>query len=201
MKRKGNIDSSDRRVRYTKMMIRQSFLSLISERPISKISVTDICNQADLNRGTFYAYYKDPNDLYQQIKESLLEEIETPIESIIDTSSLYDLLLKVFTSIEQNKDLCTIVLSNNSDQEFISQILNLVRNKFIGLWHERVPMIPLKTLNYLFTFTANGSMGVLKEWLTNDVKDDTPEMMAALVEQMSSNAFLSYLTGDHNLTK
>ena len=49
----------DRRVRYTKLAIRESFLALLSEKPIEKISVTEICKRADINRGTFYSHYDD----------------------------------------------------------------------------------------------------------------------------------------------
>jgi AcrR family transcriptional regulator len=193
MKRKGNIESNDRRVKYTKMVIRQSLMTLISKMPLAKISVTDICQQADINRGTFYAYYKDPTDLYEQIKKNLFEEIESPLNGIIDTSTVYDLLLQIFRSIQQNKDLCTIILNNSGDKEFLYGIIDIVRGKFLSLWHEKVPEIPVQTLEYLFTFTANGSTGVLQEWLTKGSTGDTPEKMAHLVEQMSTNVFLSYL--------
>ena len=43
----------DRRVRYTKQAIRDGFLTLLSRKPIEKISVTEICREADINRGTF----------------------------------------------------------------------------------------------------------------------------------------------------
>lgn len=53
----------DRRVRYTKQAIRDGFLRLLAEKPIEKISVTEICREADINRGTFYAHYSDPYEL------------------------------------------------------------------------------------------------------------------------------------------
>ena len=46
---------TDRRVKYTKQAIRDSFLKLLSEKPIEKISVTEICREAEINRGTFYS--------------------------------------------------------------------------------------------------------------------------------------------------
>ena len=54
--------TQDARVRYTKMMIRNSLLELLSTKPIAKITVTEICERAGINRATFYAHYTDPTD-------------------------------------------------------------------------------------------------------------------------------------------
>ena len=43
----------------SKRMIKQAFLSLIKEKDISKITVTELVERADLNRATFYAHYPD----------------------------------------------------------------------------------------------------------------------------------------------
>ena len=57
---------TDRRVKYTKQAIRDSFLKLLSEKPIEKISVTEICREAEINRGTFYSHYTNPYDLSER---------------------------------------------------------------------------------------------------------------------------------------
>ena len=65
----------DARTRYTKMMIRESFIQLLKEQPVSKITVTKICEIAEINRATFYKYYEDAFDLLQKLEQELLEEI------------------------------------------------------------------------------------------------------------------------------
>lgn len=47
------------------MMIRESFIQLLKEQPVSKITVTKICEMAEINRATFYKYYNDAFDLLQ----------------------------------------------------------------------------------------------------------------------------------------
>ena len=56
-------EKGDRRVRYTKMVIRESFLDLLQTKDISQISIKEICEKADINRATFYSHYQDPYDL------------------------------------------------------------------------------------------------------------------------------------------
>ena len=47
----------DRRVKYTKKIIKDTFLNLLKEKEISKITVSEICKLSDINRATFYRYY------------------------------------------------------------------------------------------------------------------------------------------------
>ncbi len=54
-----------RRVRMTKKLIKDAYLELPESSPSEKISVTDICKVADVNRSTFYMYYEDTIALRQ----------------------------------------------------------------------------------------------------------------------------------------
>lgn len=192
MKRKGNIESSDRRVKYTKMIIRQSFIALISEKPLAKISVTDICSRADINRGTFYAYYTDPSDLFDQIKQELLNELKAPLSSVIESVDSFDFLVKVFEALKDKKDVSTLILCNAADNEFLGFILEFVRGKFVKSWHERLPEISMPSIENVFAFTANGAIGVLRKWLKDNAVE-TPESMAYQIEKMTNSVLQSNL--------
>lgn len=52
--------ADNRRVRMTKKLIKDAYLELLESNPSEKISVTDVCKVADVNRSTFYMYYEDP---------------------------------------------------------------------------------------------------------------------------------------------
>ena len=65
----------NRRVKITKTMIKDAFLELLEKHPIEKISVTDICKGADVNRSTFYAYYTDVTELLHEIENNVLIQI------------------------------------------------------------------------------------------------------------------------------
>ena len=52
----------DRRVKYTKKVITETFLNLLEKKDISNITVTEISEISDVNRGTFYRYYKDKKE-------------------------------------------------------------------------------------------------------------------------------------------
>jgi len=55
---------TDRRVRRTRESLRGALLSLIQEKGYDRISVQDILDRADVGRSTFYAHYRDKDDLF-----------------------------------------------------------------------------------------------------------------------------------------
>lgn len=64
-KKGGKNMPDNRRVRMTKKLIKDAYLELLESSPSEKISVTDICKVADVNRSTFYMYYEDTIALRQ----------------------------------------------------------------------------------------------------------------------------------------
>ena len=59
----------DVRVKLTNLMIREAFFSILKQKPLSKVTVKEICTAAGVNRSTFYKYYKDTYDLLEQIED------------------------------------------------------------------------------------------------------------------------------------
>ena len=53
----------DIRVQKTKKAIADAFLRMTGKKPIEKITVTDIVTEAQINKSTFYAHYRDIYDL------------------------------------------------------------------------------------------------------------------------------------------
>ena len=57
----------DRRTRYTRQTIKDTFLELLKQKSFTKITVTEICKNAEINRGTFYLHYYDIHDVLSDI--------------------------------------------------------------------------------------------------------------------------------------
>ena len=70
----------DRRVKYTKGVIKDTFISLLEEKEINKIKVSELCNIADINRATFYRYYLDVFDLLDKMEDEFVERVKNAYE-------------------------------------------------------------------------------------------------------------------------
>ena len=73
-----NEKPESRRVRMTKRLMKDALLELLEQEELSNISVTAICERADVHRSTFYKYYKDPADLFMKLEEDFLDRIPLP---------------------------------------------------------------------------------------------------------------------------
>ena len=96
---------TDARVRYTRMMIQQTFLDLLKKKPISKITVKEICDIAQINRATFYKHYQDPYDLLEQFQNEAIQGLLDMIEASSEKST-EQILLSILTIMKENKDIC-----------------------------------------------------------------------------------------------
>ena len=61
----------DRRVRKTKQAIKNAFIQLLNKKDLEKITIQDITELADINRGTFYLHYEDKYILLSDIEDEL----------------------------------------------------------------------------------------------------------------------------------
>ena len=95
---------TDARVKYTRMVIQQTFLELLQKKPISKITVTEICEIAGINRATFYKHYMDPYDLLEQFENEAIQGLL----SMMEGSSARDagtIILSILTTMQKNRDI------------------------------------------------------------------------------------------------
>lgn len=154
----------DRRVRYTKMVIRESFIALLKEKPISKITVKEICVGADINRATFYAHYADPYALLHEIEDALICDIRQYLPPSAKDTEADDIamLSKILQYIRANADMCSVLLSDYSDAYFQQLLRDLVQ-------HE----LKLRTSSafseedgaFILTFVLTGCVGIIRQWL------------------------------------
>ncbi len=103
----------------TRQTIRETFLSLYREKDISKITVTEVCKAAGINRSTFYTYYEDVYALQSSLEEETLTEIAKLIlpifqsmDSILDINKFIDSFLKYS---EQNEEIQFLLISRGGD--------------------------------------------------------------------------------------
>lgn len=175
---------SDRRVRYTRMVLKQALLSLMLERPITRITVTEICERAEVNRATFYAHYADPYDLLARIENELFESIRRSIAGGLSSGSLRRILTDICSSIRENGALCRVIFSEYGDREFLERVLNIARVESMALWRSIVPHAGERELERMYTFFSQGSAAVIRGWVLSGMQD-APEEIAAFLERIS----------------
>lgn len=174
---------TDRRVKYTKMVLKESLIELLEQKPISRITIKEICEQADINRGTFYAHYSDQYDLLHKIEQELLDDITKYLASYDFQASKPDsiqIITQVFEYVLQNGKLCQVLLGENGDIEFQEKIMRIVQRQCIEEWTVK-KSVDTETAEYLYLFVIHGSIGLVRKWLHNGMKKPTDEIAQMVV--------------------
>ena len=167
---------TDRRVVYTKKILRSSLMKLLEEKPIGRISVTELCNTAGVNRGTFYSHYRQPEDVMHQIENELISEIERVLENETEINEIYS---KILLILENNREACRVLVGPNGDDELMQRILGISSNYFKRTWQKEFKYSDVKS-KYIHEFLFAGTAQVLKEWIINNDGRTADEIMALI---------------------
>ena len=179
----------DRRVRKTKRQLRQALTVLLQEKPIKDITVREIADMVDINRGTFYLHYKDVFDMLEQIENDIFEEFNDLIRAhppAEDQGKPLPLLTDVFTYFAANADMAIALMGPSGDQAFIDKLRDLVKERCFYDWMQVYSSSNSKNFAYFYAFVVYGCIGLFQNWLETGMKE-TPEEMAALAEQIILN--------------
>lgn len=176
----------DHRVRLTKMLLRDSFLDLMQQKPVGKITVKELCDRAAVNRATFYAHYADIYGLYEEIERDLAQTIMQSLGSTMADSSLKDFSRDICRIIAENEKLCLAFFGEYSDPELPLRVVDSLRESSKAMWKTSRPDLSDTTLNRFYTFMANGSLAIIRSWVQSGMVDDS-EDIARFIEQMADS--------------
>lgn len=60
----------------SRRLICDALLELLDEKPLEKITVTDIANRADVSRGTFYLHYESVSDVISELQDNYIQQMD-----------------------------------------------------------------------------------------------------------------------------
>ena len=144
----------DRRQKKSQVALKQALLELIREKEFQSITVANITERADLNRGTFYLHYEDKFHMIDQIEMEVIDELKTIILDEMDglTSlealirSRYEVFIHMFECFNRHHDSLEIILNTkgilslqNHLKEFLNQIIT-TETRLIDKISENIPI-------------------------------------------------------------
>ena len=175
--------NENRKIRYTKMVLRDSLMELMTTQSILSVSIKDICERADISRSTFYAHYKDQYDLLRQIEEETLGYFEDMLNKYKDKHSKKEtaqMLEEMLTYIATNGNSIQVLLSENGDLAFQKKLFqhftshNLVTNYLYEKQQDD------EARNYYSVYLVHGSIGLVQHWLKTNMSMPIPQLAKML---------------------
>lgn len=182
--------TTDRRIRKTKNALKNGLAELLLEKSIGDISVRELTEKVDLNRGTFYLHYKDIFDLVEQIETEMFEELQYIIDSHPAkemNGEPLPLLEDIFNFLKENSIMATALVSKNGDIAFVNKLKYLIKEKCFCDWEIFFNENKDDNIfNYFYNYLVSGCIGLFETWLNNGLKE-TPKEMAIIAQDFMLN--------------
>lgn len=166
----------DRRTKYTKKIISDTFLELLKEKDINKITVSELCQKADINRATFYRYYLDVYDLLEKIEQDFILELVNATDSI-EIDSVYTFTYVILQVFLHNKELVKLIFNIKNSITSVESILQIAYSKCESRWKKDLKdKITTDEIEFACIFMFNGALGIINYWIKNDFTGDIKEI-------------------------
>ena len=174
----------DRRVRRTRAQLRRALTELLQEKSIDSLSVTELTQRADVNRGTFYCHYRDIYDMLDQLEAETLEEFSALMDSYPAArlkGGFRPILEDVFLFIQRNLDLAGSAMNLWGRSNFLERLKALLRDKVTRDWSDLYRFPDDVQRDHSLNFLVGGVIGLVQSWMEGGSRE-TPQEMAALAE-------------------
>ncbi len=181
--------------RKTKQLIQKSFMEILELKSFDSITIGEITKTAQINRGTFYLHYQDKFDLLDQIEQQLFDDFGIHLGKLQSSYSPHytfekqqeNLASALFSFIELHSPILKIFLSDHGRAGFhirfrdaFSEMVRVNLEKKEGF---RANLnIPLE---YFLSFITSAFLGLIEQWVENDL-DKTPQEMTELYIEIIS---------------
>lgn len=173
----------DRRIQYTKKVIKETCIELLSEKDITKVSVSELCKKADINRATFYRYYLDIFDLLSKIQNEFVDELKDSYKDYNSKDNeLCDYVLALLKTCLNNKNLVKILFYSKNSISFLDAILEDAYTRFKDRWQSDVPDLKEEDIEYATVYIFNGTLGIVNYWIQNDFNEKIEPLAKTIVD-------------------
>jgi AcrR family transcriptional regulator len=171
----------DRRKKYTRNALTESIITLLKTKPITAITVKEICVRADINRSTFYAHYKDQFDLLEQIEEEIITDLKTYLSqyNFEQEQEALQMTEKLLEYVVSKYEMFQTLLNENADSTFERRVMDVARS-FLAQSQFTYDEVDADMSEYAITYTISGSIYVIKQWVASNM-EQSPKQIAKLI--------------------
>ena len=161
----------------SKKLINEALADLLTEKPLDKITVTDVVSRADLNRGTFYAHYKDIPDVVDHLIQQTFSAIRDAVTGQVQMPSDvgYALLTALQRILEEDLSFYRKILNSSASSIMHEQLVAVVTDFML---ENAEQFYPGRQDDYLITirFCAGGLSNLYRDWLSGKLSCSLSEL-------------------------
>lgn len=160
----------DKRVKKTKNALKDSLISLMQEKDFRDISVTDIVETADVNRGTFYRHFQYKEELLDELIDEVLTDLirsyRDPYEKVevFHVGEMSASAIKIFEHVAAHASFYTMIIKSNALPGFQNRICLELKKLYL---HELFPKDGRIKVNedLMASYHSYALFGMIIEWV------------------------------------
>ncbi|WP_019240623.1 MULTISPECIES: TetR/AcrR family transcriptional regulator [Bacillus] len=189
--------NNNRKVTKSKKSLKDALLSLMKKKDFNKITITDLINHADLNRGTFYKHYQTKEELLNEIIDEVIEDlIHSFREPYLHTSKFFireltSSTIKIFKHVEAYSNFYTTIINSNALPGFQNKICDVLKEvaqhdlEIVNDQNKNIDPVLLSS------YHAYALFGLIVEWVKMDFKYSPNYMAKQLIEILNYDSIKS----------
>ena len=172
---------TDARVRYTQRVLKESFLTLLREKPVNQITVKEVCELAELNRATFYAHYRDCFDLLESIEQELLDAFRQSLQ-LVTNYDVSAMIGAIYAMVEKHENACRVLIFGGRSASVLGRMIDQARQTSLARWRQYLPRASDEELEMLYTHLSNGLMRVVVDGYDRYGREDVIAFVSRIVK-------------------
>lgn len=170
----------------TKRALEASLKNLLLKNPLSKITINDITEDCGINRMTFYYHFRD---IYDLVEWSCAEDAKKALEGKKTYDTWQQGFLQIFEAVQENKPFIINVYRSVSREQVELYLYKLTYDLLIGVVNERAEGLSVREEDreFIANFYKYAFVGVMLDWVKNDMKEDPKQIIERLSTLMHGN--------------
>ncbi len=165
---------SNQRVAVTKRMLKEGLVRLLAHKPLDKVNITELCQEAGINRSTFYRYYELPHDILMEMQNEFFEETLGHFQKTLTASDVE----RFFVCLYEHSELVKLFFKYNLDAdwaEFFAHIYSYFPEKMMTKAFQNIDENKAKLLS---AYLAGGAYFLARQWIMEGIPMQPGEVAA-----------------------
>lgn len=178
----------NRRTQVTKRMMHHALIELLEQKPLSNISVKELCELADVNRSTFYAHYSNIAELQNEIESETLEWVGQALNRILQersTDNIEIIVAQICDYVAKNHQTLHILLANATAGSLQTRIISTVYNHKEIVARISQNNMMREEVDLRIRFAISGALGILRHWMDTNLSAPV-STVAHVIAQMAA---------------
>lgn len=159
---------NDLRIKFSRKVIKDALIELLKTNELRDITVKEVCELAQVNRGTFYNHFENIEQAYEALQndfyQNIVERLETKDIFSVDGSFFVELM----EFVVQNKIIVKTIIKEFTTSKLLKNLITYTASRFENEFSKNYPTIPTEKVRDISLYIIHGTLGMIVNMIVED---------------------------------